>query len=181
MDIVLYLSYAVPAQSCLCESTIASQTAMQDDCILQFPSAVVSYEKGGPITSDVDNINDGMADSNYVFCNDEVTFYSPGTELNESGTDDDEEGNIKCADVQVHVDSCYAQNNASIDMSYTQPINSFNEKAVCSKTPLNVEKTDVAIVVSRGKNNILQLDECSLIHKFIMNILNNRKLLFDYF
>ena len=155
MDIVFNCFCTVPAQSCLCESTIASQTALQDDCILQFPSPVVSYENGGPITLVVDDIDDGLTDSNYVFCNDEVTFYSPGTELNESGTDEEEQGNVKCADVQVHVDSGYAQNNARIDTSYTQPLNLCAGKIVRSKTIQNVEKPDVDIVVSRGKYYIL--------------------------
>ena len=157
MNIVFDRLFTVPAQSCLCESTIASQTALQDDSIVQFPSAVVSFEKGGPMTSVDDDMYDGLTDGNYVFCNDEVTFYSPGTELNESATDEDDEGNIKCADVQVHVDSCCTRNNESIDMTYTQPLNLLVENAVSNKTAQNVEKPEVAIVVSRGKYNILHV------------------------
>ena len=136
--------FSEPAQSCLCESIIASHTTLPDDQC-QFLSAVVCFEKGEKITPVVDNVHDILENGNYVFCNDEVTFYNPGAELNESGTEDDTD-NVKLADVQVHVDSSYVQNEKGIDLSHTQTSNLFPEKTIDS------DESALVKVISQGNN-----------------------------
>ena len=72
MDIII----PVPANSCLCESTIASQNALPDD---SFQPVIVSVEpESSGISQMVDGGSDTLMNNRYVFCNDEVTFYSPG-------------------------------------------------------------------------------------------------------
>ena len=111
----------VPAQSCLCESTITSQNALHEDQF-HFPPVLISFDNEKPVTSQVvDDCNDALTDSNYVLCNDEVTFYSPGMGMEDDETDHQEEENVRPTDVQIQVDST----NETID----QNADFFNEQS----------------------------------------------------
>lgn len=109
MDIII----PVPANSCLCESTIASQNALPDD---SFQPVIVSVEpEGSGISQIVDGGNDTLMNNRYVFCNDEVTFYNPGMVV-----EDDEishEDDVKVTNIQIQINSTNLQNDQNEDKS----------------------------------------------------------------
>ena len=142
---------SVPAQSCLCESTITSQNALHDDQF-QFPPVLISFENEDSVTSKVvDDCNDALADSNYVFCNDEVTFYSPGTEMEDDDTDPQDEENMKITNVQIHIDSSNAQNDKYADFSYKDS-SDLNAKKILQfeNTFQNSETSNLIAVTTQG-------------------------------
>ena len=150
MSIVIFIS-TVPAHSCVCESTIASQTAIQDENYL-FPSTL---EKTGSFASVTNNTADELSDGSYVFCNDEVTLYSPcGIDGNGSYTEDEEENNTHLADVQLHVDSLEAQAHMKKHLAVEHSHNMHVQKMVPTIHAQDLEQIETIPIIIQG---IIQL------------------------
>ena len=146
MSVVIFIT-TVPAHSCVCESTIASQTAIQDETYL-FPSTL---EKTGSFTSVTNNTADELSDGSYVFCNDEVTLYSPcGIDGNGSYTEDEEENNTHLADVQLHVDSLEAQAHMKKGMAIDHSYNVHVEKMVPTIRAQDLEQIETIPIIIQG-------------------------------
>ena len=146
----------MPAHSCVCESTIASQTAIQDENYL-FPSTL---EKTGSFTSVTNNTADELSDGSYVFCNDEVTLYSPcGIDGNGSYTEDEEENNTHLADVQLHVDSLEAQAHINKNLAIEHSHNVHVEKMVPKIHAQDLEQIETIPIIIQG---IVQLKNCHI-------------------
>ena len=129
----------VLAHSCVCESTIASQTAIQDDNYL-FPSTL---EKTGSFTSVTNNTADELSDGSYVFCNDEVTLYSPcGIDGNGSYTEDEEENNTHLADVQLHMDASQPKAHTKKDQPIDHCHHVHVQKLPPEKYPKDMEQIE---------------------------------------
>ena len=65
-------------------------------------------EDSGPLQA-ANSCNGTLLDNRYVFCNDEVTFYSPGMVI-----EDDEishEDDVKVTNIQIQIDSTNLQND----------------------------------------------------------------------
>ena len=104
---------SVPANSCLCESTVASQNALPDESFQPVLVSVDTEDSG--VAQIVDGGNDTLLNNRYVFCNDEVTFYNPGMVV-----EDDEishEDDVKVTNIQIQIDSTNVQNDQNADRS----------------------------------------------------------------
>ena len=109
MEIII----SVPANSCLCESTVASQNALPDESFQPVLVSVDTEDSG--VAQIVDGGNDTLLNNRYVFCNDEVTFYNPGMVV-----EDDEishEDDVKVTNIQIQIDSTNVQNDQNADTS----------------------------------------------------------------
>ena len=146
MSIVIFIS-TVPAHPCVCESTIASQTAIQDENYL-FPSTL---EKTGSFTSVTNNTADELSDGSYVFCNDEVTLYSPcGIDGNGSYTEDEEENNTHLADVQLHIDASQAKAHTKQDLAIEHSHNVHIQKMVPTIHAQDLEQIETIPIIIQG-------------------------------
>ena len=132
----------------MCESTIASQTvAVQDNHQYILPSNLVSFERSGSMTFVGNEFNDAVTNASYTFCDDEVTFYSPGSETIDGVTEEDEEKNVTNADVQLPMKTQHREiNNRNIVLP---PVRT-PEKNIHSGTHKNAENDGSIATQSHG-------------------------------
>ena len=95
-----------------------------------------------------DNLNHlDLNDSTDVFCNDEVTFYNPSAEINDSDSEDEEE-NLRSRNIPLEPPQ--EQNVMNAASYHTQP-----QEALLKNTKLGTrENVDSAITISQGNHHI---------------------------
>ena len=131
-------SLLVPAQPCVCESTITSQNALQDE---PFQPVLISFETEDEVSSQVvGGCKDTLTNDGYVFCNDEVTFYNPGMEM-EYGEMENGNNETKETTIQIQIDSSHVH------------IDDHTEVSDCNASDRVVEKTTEFNIVNTSLEN----------------------------
>ena len=113
---------------------------------------LISFENEDSVTSQVvDDCNDALTDSNYVLCNDEVTFYSPGMVMEDDDTDHQEEENVRPTNVQIQIDTTNDKIDQNADF-FTEQSSDFDAEKIMQfeKSFQNSEISNLVAVTSQG-------------------------------
>ena len=128
-------------------------------------------EKTGSFASVTNNTADELSDGSYVFCNDEVTLYSPcGIDGNGSYTEDEEENNTHLADVQLHVGSLETQAHIKKDLAVEHSHNVHVQQMVPTIHAQDLEQIETIPIIIQG---IVQLKMVILAALFWIVILED--------
>ena len=143
----------MPAQPCVCESTITSQNALQDE---PFQPVLISFEtEDDAISQVVTGCKDTLMNDGYVFCNDEVTFYNPGMEM-EYGEMENDISETKETNIQIQIDSSHVHIDEHTEASDCNAPDRIVEKTIEFKSVnTSLEDSRSMSIVPEGKLTIL--------------------------
>ena len=124
----------------MCESTTTSQIALQNDKY-QFPGAVMPFQSEERSIILEDNFNkEDLNDKPYVYCTDEVTFYSPNMDMNYDDTEAEEEKELIINnDDSEKAELSMEQDYGNVSLRNRPPTDSFTNNDLCKSCSPNLE------------------------------------------